>query len=86
MCTKEWLYQSDNENYQFGLYRELSVSKENNNGATILIKNPLDFSVSYRTNTDNSTYGDIMAEIPVEEFDKIAVAWCRYRNIQSTHG
>jgi hypothetical protein len=27
------------------------------------------------------TFGDIMTEIPVEEFDKIEVAWCKYRNI-----
>jgi hypothetical protein len=83
MCTKEWLYQSNNENYQFGLYQELSVSDENNNGATILIQNPLDFSVSYRTNDDNSTFGDIMAEIPVEEFDRIAMAWCKYRKLKA---
>ncbi|NRB61980.1 MAG: hypothetical protein HRU40_02930 [Saprospiraceae bacterium] len=81
MSTKEYIYQSDNENYEVAMYQEMSLSDENSNAAIITINNPIDFSVSYQTNTDNTTHGVLSVEIQTEEFDKIAIAWCKHRNL-----
>ena len=82
MSTKEYIYQSDNENYEVALYQEMSFSDVNSNAATITINNPIDFSVSYQTNIDNTTHGVLSAEISSDEFDKIAIAWCKYRKLE----
>jgi hypothetical protein len=72
MSTKEYIYQS--------------FSDENNNAAIIRINNPIDFSVSYQTNTDNTTHGVLSAEITADEFDKIAIAWCKHRKLHGAFG
>lgn len=84
MVTKEYIYQSDDENYEVALYQEMSFSDENDNAAIITINNPIDFSVSYQTNTDNTTHGVLSAEITADEFDKIAVAWIKHRKLDLT--
>jgi hypothetical protein len=86
MSTKEYIYQSDDENYEVALYQEMSLSDVNSNAAIITINNPIDFSVSYQTNTDNTTFGVLSAEISAEEFDKIAIAWCKHRKLQAALG
>lgn len=59
---------------------------ENTNAAIISIKNPNNFSVSYKTNINDKEFGELIAEISAEEFDKIAVAWCKHRKLISSLG
>jgi len=85
MGTKEWIYRSDEYQDEVGIYQELTFDTENTNPATISIKNPVNFSVSYETNVDGKTFGELTAEITAEEFDRIAIAWCKHRKLQGTH-
>lgn len=83
MSTKEWVYQSEQG---FGLYQEMTLEKNNDNPAIIEIANPVDFRVNYTTNADGEAFGKLMAEIPADVFDEIAVVWCKQRKLQGAFG
>ena len=55
MSTKEWIYQSEDELCKFGIYQELTLEDDNNNPATISVKNPSDFSLDYYTNAKHKS-------------------------------
>jgi hypothetical protein len=86
MSTKEWIYQSEDELCKFGIYQELTLEDDNNNPATISVKNPSDFSLDYYTNAKHKAIGELTAKIPAEQFDKIAIAWCKHRNLTGALG
>ncbi len=83
MCTKEWVYQG---NEKFGVYQDATIDNENNNPAVVEITNPVDFNISYSSQDSEQSFGKLIAEIPSNVFDEIAIAWCKKRKLQGAFG
>ena len=83
MSTKEWIYRSD---FGAGLYQELSLDEDNNNSATIEIENPSDFCVESEKYANGKSYLTLRVEIAPEQFDYLAIAWCKKRKLQGSLG
>lgn len=79
MSTKEWVYEQDN--LDISCYQEITFDDDNNNPIVIQSNNPEEFSI---TKTEFSE--QLTVAIPAETFDKIAIAWCRKRELQGELG
>lgn len=86
MSTKEWIYQSEDELCKFGLYQELTLDSDDNSPAILSVKNPSDFAINCYTHKNDKTLGELAASIPAEQFDKIALAWCKHRKLHGALG
>lgn len=83
MSTKEWIYRPD---FGAGLYQELSIAEDNNNPATIEIENPTDFCVEREKYANGKSYLTLRVEIAPEQFDYLAIAWCKKRKLRGALG
>lgn len=83
MGTKEWIYQP----YRgAALYQELSLDDKNNNPATIEIESPQNFCVKREEYTPGTVSFLLRVEIDAEQFDTIAVEWCKKRKLHGALG
>jgi hypothetical protein len=66
-----------------GLYQYLSLDKHNSNPAAIEIENPTDFRIERETLENGRAYFSLTVEVPAEQFDDIAIAWVKHREIKA---
>jgi hypothetical protein len=83
MSTKEWVYQGSE---QVGVYQDTTADNENNNPAVVEITNPVDFNINYASQDSEQSFSKLIAEIPANVFDEIAIAWCKKRKLQGALG
>jgi hypothetical protein len=83
MTNKEYVYQEDGRTV---LYQESTSNKNNDNPAIIQITNSADFSISSESNAEGKSIKKLIAEIPADVFDKIAIAWCKKRKLHGALG
>lgn len=79
MSTKEWFYSL--ETSDVGGYQEMHLEQENHNLAIIQVENPNKFSVDKENN-----YQKVTLAIDAQEFDKLAIAWCKKRKLHGALG
>ncbi|AZG73532.1 hypothetical protein [Shewanella livingstonensis] len=86
MSTKEYVYEDNNSD--FALFQEITFDDENNNPAVLQIDNASNFSVfSHKLMSDSDKVSSqLIAEIPADEFDKIAIEWCKKRKLHGALG
>jgi hypothetical protein len=78
MSTKDWIVYAEEG---AGLFQDVNLGKENNNPATIEIKNPIDFIIESESNAGGKVMSLLKVDIPAERFDELAVAWIKHRRI-----
>jgi len=83
MSTKEWVYECKE---RYTLFQEMTLDSINNNPATLAVTNPSDFKIEFETDVDGKNIGYMMAVIPAEIFDEIAIAWCKRRQLHGALG
>tara|TARA_R110000765_G_scaffold401690_1_gene497116 strand:+ start:892 stop:1515 length:624 start_codon:yes stop_codon:yes gene_type:complete len=83
MSTKEWIYRPD---FGAGLYQELSLEENNNNPATVEIVDPTDFCVERKKYANGKSCLTFRVEIAPEQFDHLAIGWCKKRKLQGALG
>jgi hypothetical protein len=64
----------------------LYFEPDNLNSAVLEVRNPIAFSICYETNLAGEPIGRLTADIPVEVFDEIAIAWWRKRKLHGALG
>ncbi len=69
MSSNDYFYQNEICGYQ-----ELSLDDINKNLVCIAVENPI-----YYEAITNSNYRQIVLGIDPDEFDKLAIAWCKKR-------
>jgi hypothetical protein len=69
MSSNDYFYQNEIRGYQ-----ELSFGDVNKNLVCIGVENPI-----YYEAITNSEYREVVLGIDPEEFDKLAIAWCKRR-------
>jgi hypothetical protein len=82
MSTKDWIAYSD---VRTGLFQEISSNQENNNSATIEIKNPSDFIIESDSYRDGTVMSLLRVSIPAQRFDELAVAWLKHRKLLASN-
>ncbi len=79
MSAKSYIYYQNSP--QIGCFQEISSGGENNNPAVIEAKNLEEYKI------DKDGLGEeLQFSIPAEVFDRIAVEWCKNRNLQGELG
>ena len=74
MSTKEWFYAPEMSNV--GGYQEMTFEQDNNNPAVIQVESPEAFYV-----VKQDEYQQVTLSIDANEFDKLAIAWCKKRKL-----
>ena len=76
MSSNEFFYQDEIQGYQ-----ELSFDEINQNLVCIAIENPAYYEAIIR-----SQYRKVIFGVPPDEFDKLAIAWCKKRKLHGAFG
>lgn len=79
MSTKEWFYSP--EGSTVGGYQEITFEDKNDNPVVIQIENPQEFFI-----VKDDNYQKITLAIDAQEFDKLAIAWCKKRKLHGALG
>ncbi|MBO9489832.1 hypothetical protein J7384_05610 [Endozoicomonas sp. G2_1] len=79
MSKKKWFYVT--ETSDVGGYQEITFERENHNSVIIQVENPEKYSVCKENN-----YQKITLAIDAQEFDKLAIAWCKKRKLHGALG
>ena len=84
MSTKEWvLLAEDGASIYQECFYDFDRFDLNPNPAVIQINNPKNFSVSRAECPAGNSISQINLEIPAQEFDEIAAAWCLKRQLNT---
>jgi hypothetical protein len=79
MSTKEWVYLNNEKN--FGCYREVTLEKNDITSVVIQIESPQTFRIE-----KNQLMEQLEVVISADELDKLAIAWCKQRQLQGALG
>ena len=79
MSTKEWIYQNNNKN--IGCYHEVTLEKNDISYVVIQIESPQTFRIE-----KNRLIEQLEVVISADELDKLAIAWCKQRQLQGALG
>jgi len=79
MGTKEWIYL--NEEKSIGCYREVTFDEKDNTPVVIHIETPQIFRIE-----KNEFNEQLEVVISAQEFDRLAISWCKQRQLQGALG
>ena len=79
MSTKEWFYCPTESTV--GGYQEMTLDYENQNPVLIQIDSPVEYQV-----IKDEQFHQVKIAIDVNEFDALAIAWCKKRKLHGALG
>jgi hypothetical protein len=79
MSTKEWFFCPPESSV--GGYQDMTFDHENQNPVLIQIDNPEEYQV-----LKDEQFHQVKIAIDAKEFDSLAIAWCKKRNLHGALG